>query len=102
MACNTNATSIWTTASTLQLPTSGRMMQASTHCILANLSFKIVAYFMHMTMRIEIDVPREDNVDKDVHIDVDGDFNDGGADQQQSNEKANAMLKKKAMPISNQ
>ena len=40
--------------------------------------------------------------DKDVHIDVDGDFNNGGADQQQSDEKANAMLKKKATPISNQ
>jgi hypothetical protein len=64
----------------------------STHPLhLGNLSFKIIAFFMHMTMRKEIDVPGEDNVeDEDVHIDVDGDFNDGGADQQQDNEEANA------------
>jgi hypothetical protein len=71
----------------------------STHPLhLGNLTFKIIAFFMHMTMRKEIDVPGEDNVeDEDVHIDVDGDFNDGG-----KMTRKQMLMKKKATPINNQ
>ena len=51
-----------------------------------------------MTMRKEIDVPGEDNVEnEDVHINVDRDFNDGS-----KTTRKQMLMKKKATPINNQ